>query len=828
MKNKGVLFRQILIGSILTIALTLSIFTIIYLNNYITDSAKFREKLITRSFEGSLSEHLGFLSVLTTEISDHPDIRKKVKDRTKNKKIEEYLLILKRELDSIPAPAQPAVIDEDSNIEIEAMRGQEYLQSWLNPETISKINYKNLNLDPKKIEQDSTAGRTSTSSRLYLLTATPDKKKNVTLNSFLLIPTQLVPIEKGEIKLTETVKKEIIYSKVIEQDLVNILNDLKNENIWQVYFIPISGLVRILNPNRDELVDYYKNFISGLVSFSDRPYFKMTMKDDSRVRISNPYIDSAGNGLIVTHSIFIRNTNLGIMGMVGVDRKIEQLGDILDDVKLGEASGPKAFKLHTHFLYNTNCNKCHQEKYKFIDDQNRKSYTEAEAFPWATAQIAGRRDNFKNDLIARFKVPGGESVIYAVNLGKEIDSYGNSVHKVAYFHFNPRYTRAKDRYLLLYYVFSLLGIAIPVVMAVNFFLSRAKTQKIHTEVVSNLNGGLIIVDNTGNIKFHNRGMENLIESSDLMNKNFLTDLLTFESKAEYEELLQNTSRGFEFSGRITREDGTVFPAIISNAAINYPGVPNAQMAIIIPSELLESTIAGEFIHSFSHALKTPIQSILLLADRLRRKKIPQQQFDHYYSLMKREVDEFTNMVTNLLRFSRLELEEIRPSKTSQNIAALLRSAVKPFKEKAKKKQLSLNESIPERIIAETDRDMFRVILNNLLENALKYTEEGEITVSISETPEELLISVADTGIGIPPDERDKIFEKFYRGRAQEVQVKDGIGIGLYISQKYVSLLGGTLVYEPNIIEKMKKDKAGNLSKVSIEKGSKFTLHFDNV
>ena len=115
--------------------------------------------------------------------------------------------------------------------------------------------------------------------------------------------------------------------------------------------------------------------------------------------------------------------------------------------------------------------------------------------------------------------------------------------------------------------------------------------------------------------------------------------------------------------------------------------------------------------------------------------------------------------------------------------------------------------------------MFRVILNNLLENALKYTDEGEICVDAYEKGDEVVISVSDTGIGVPEDEREKIFEQFFRGRTPEVRIKDGLGIGLYVSNRYVRLHGGILMYETNI-----KQDIGEKGKISvIEKGAKFTI-----
>jgi signal transduction histidine kinase len=177
------------------------------------------------------------------------------------------------------------------------------------------------------------------------------------------------------------------------------------------------------------------------------------------------------------------------------------------------------------------------------------------------------------------------------------------------------------------------------------------------------------------------------------------------------------------------------------------------------------------------------------------------------------------MLTNLLGFSRLEFDKDKIHKEEVNLAAMLRSAVKPFVEKSKNENLELEQNIPERIIANVDRGMFRVILNNLLENALKYTNEGKISVKAHDDWDKATIIISDTGMGVPKDERDHIFDKFYRGRAETVQNKDGIGLGLFLSKNYIELHNGTLTYEPG--KEKVKTKLGMWNEK--ERGSVFII-----
>jgi signal transduction histidine kinase len=797
---------RILMGGFLGFVLAISIVVIIFLNENITQTTTFRDQVIMDRYEGSLSENLGLLTMLESEISSHLDLDSDL-EKEKSKKIKKYLLGLKKRIEALKPPQTGISIDENSNIEQE--RDQVKLMSWLHPDSLSQINFRNLNLE--KYHPDGHHDRPCLHS---------SKIDNKSLESFVWIPTPLVPFENRKIKFSTTVKKEVVFSKIIENELVKIIENLKNEDIWQVYFIPISGFVRILNKGSD-LITYYKDILPAIVCFSDRPYFKKTMKEETDVRISNPYIDSACTGVVITYSVFIRNQNLDIVGVIGLDRKMEPLNDILTQIKLGSGTIYKDFQYSTHPIEEKECGYCHTGKYgDTFDYSYMRNNFDNEALALSIAEMMENPNKlFRDDLIARINFPRRKSTVYLVRIGKNQESGKN---EVACFHFNPRYTQRKYLLLTLFFALPLFVIIFLVFLTLNFFLSRIKAQKIQTEVMSNLNGGLIIVDGKGNIKFHNRKMAQLVEVANLKGRNFLSDFLPDDCKADYVDLIQKSREGFEFAGRIIRADSSVFPAIISNASINFPGVSKAQMLIIIPSKQLESTIAANFIHGFSHALKTPVQSILLLADRMRRKNLPQPKFDQYFSIMHQQVGEFKTMVTNLLRFSKLEIEGIKTNKETNNMAALLISVVKSFREKAAKANINLIESIPESLSVNIDRDMFRVILNNILDNALKYTEEGEISVDAYEEGNQVVISISDTGIGVPEDEREKIFDKFFRGGAPNVRVKDGIGIGLYVSKKYVKLHDGTLEYEQNIKIKEKRSKKGKKIK-RIKEGSKFIL-----
>lgn len=814
-------------GIFLLVLLSASIYIITFFNNSLDKATEFRDQLITQKYEGSLNNNLGFLTLLTTEVAGEVNLENE-KEIARTERIKEYLLGLKKEIEKNLEPLQEEIgtadmedfklerAENDAILKLLAVQNRQFLeQADISKLTLKKYfykNYKNLRTRP------------------YLQSY---EKEGVRLKSFVFIPCQLVTKEDNKIIISNRVKRELLFSKIIEPKLIKIIDDLSSEEIYQVYFIPISGSIRILNKGTSGPIKDYKDMFPGISSFSNRPYFPQTMNAPNRFRRSNLYIDSGGYGIIVTYSVFIINEHLDIMGMIGIDRKIGDLKNILNGVKLGTGIAPKDFDVGFHRLPPQDkrlCESCHNGRFgaKFdIKDIESNFTADKKIIARAIGKIFNKTKDDDLEIITRESDDKVDDkvILYTICFGS--DEHKNkkteeTEKEIAYFVFNSTKVVQKYRFLTVLYILSLASIIALIVVTFNFMLSKGKAEKSHLEVVSHLNGGLIIVDDKGTIKFHNPKMAELVEEKKPDGKNFLDHYLTIESKNEYEDLLKKSKKSFEFTGRIKRADETVFPAIITSASINYPGVTNAQMLIVIPSEQLERTIAAKFIHSFAHTLKTPITSILLLTDRLRRRKaLP--KFDHYFSLMRQQVDEFTTMVTNLLGFSKLEVEEIRIRKENINLASMLRSSVKSFKERGIKANIEVAEYIPERLMANVDKGMFRVIINNLLENAFKYTEEGKISVTANDTQDEIAIFITDTGIGVPVDERESIFTKFFRGRAIEVQKKEGIGIGLYLTRKYVELHGGTLKYAPNIHKKTNRKgvtterEIGSIFKITIPK-----------
>jgi len=142
--RRSITLGRIIIWSFFFVALVVSIFAIITLNNKISDSEEFHEQVITDRYEGSLSENLGFQIMLTAEITRFPDVKAEIEDQGKNEVIIRYLEYLRAYIKGLELPGEPITINGEANIETV---NPDELKSWLRPETLAQITYRHLNLE---------------------------------------------------------------------------------------------------------------------------------------------------------------------------------------------------------------------------------------------------------------------------------------------------------------------------------------------------------------------------------------------------------------------------------------------------------------------------------------------------------------------------------------------------------------------------------------------------------------------------------------------------------------------------------------------------------
>jgi len=203
----------------------------------------------------------------------------------------------------------------------------------------------------------------------------------------------------------------------------------------------------------------------------------------------------------------------------------------------------------------------------------------------------------------------------------------------------------------------------------------------------------------------------------------------------------------------------------------------------------------DFISNVSHELRTPLAGIRAAAETLQEGALDDRPAAlEFMGHIQRETDRLTQMVEELLELSRIESGAAPLSFAQLDAAALVRDAAARFRQQAERAGLTITAQTPEselRIVGDGER--LERALGNLIANAIKFTSAGgSVNVSAVSDDGSVLISVSDTGIGIEPEQRARVFERFYKadkGRG------DGTGLGLAIVKHIVRAHHGSVAVE---------------------------------
>ena len=211
---------------------------------------------------------------------------------------------------------------------------------------------------------------------------------------------------------------------------------------------------------------------------------------------------------------------------------------------------------------------------------------------------------------------------------------------------------------------------------------------------------------------------------------------------------------------------------------------------------------SEFLALMSHEVRTPLNGILATADLMAHKNQSEEQ-RHYAEIVRESGQSLLDIVNRILDLSRIEAGVEKVESAPFSISDLIGEAENLWQSKLAEKKLEhsfrIADDVPPNLVGDSSR--VREILNNIIGNAVKFTQEGSIDVSVSRdrtSPEQdekricLRIEVDDTGKGISSDKLEKVFERFEQGDASLSREYEGTGLGLAICREYVSLLDGDI------------------------------------
>lgn len=216
------------------------------------------------------------------------------------------------------------------------------------------------------------------------------------------------------------------------------------------------------------------------------------------------------------------------------------------------------------------------------------------------------------------------------------------------------------------------------------------------------------------------------------------------------------------------------------------------------SELQKSEVLKtDFISNVSHEIKTPLAIIQSYAALLNSDSLTKEEREKYTQTLISASKRLSELVTNILKLSKLENQGISPEREKINLTEMLACSILGFEELIEKKEIELVCDFDEDVSIISSPSYLEIVWNNLMSNALKFTPEGgSVSILLKDEGESVRVVFSDTGCGISKEAGERIFEKFYQ--ADTSHKGEGNGLGLALTKRVIDILGGKITVESEL------------------------------
>jgi PAS domain S-box-containing protein len=321
---------------------------------------------------------------------------------------------------------------------------------------------------------------------------------------------------------------------------------------------------------------------------------------------------------------------------------------------------------------------------------------------------------------------------------------------------------------------------------------------------------VIATDEDGRIMRVNGATLDLLgcKESDLLDKKYMTTVPAYDIKGDFIEpinrpIMRSLMEGRSVSETLqyTKRDGKRFPAHVTVSPIMLGGQPVGTIQVIrdVTREQQIDRAKTEFVSLASHQLRTPLTAMRWYIELLLRGKMGELNVDQHaaleevYDVNLRLID----LVAALLSVARIEIGTLAMTPEPSDIVQLARDVAFELKPVIAEKRLEFKESYDTDIPSmQLDPDLTRIIFQNILTNAVKYTPEGgSVSIKIEREKSSVLIKISDNGYGIPKHQQRHMFTKLFRADNARARDTDGTGLGLYIVKSIVRNAKGRIWFE---------------------------------
>ena len=341
---------------------------------------------------------------------------------------------------------------------------------------------------------------------------------------------------------------------------------------------------------------------------------------------------------------------------------------------------------------------------------------------------------------------------------------------------------------------------------------------------------IIMMDNEGKITFWNEAASRIFQyvEEEALNK-VLHDLIVptqYQKKAlPAFDMFRETGEGqiigktIEMTGK--RKDGEIFPLELSLSRVKQQDkwyatgiirdITERKIVELEIKRVKEKAVESDrlktaFLANMSHEIRTPMNAILGFSELLGLADISDEERDEFIELIQTNSNNLLNLINDIIDIAKIEAKQLQISDTDFSINDMLSDILRTYNEiknKQDKSHIDLTLSLPDgskNLEIITDKYRLNQVISNLIGNAIKYTDEGSINFGYNiiagpENTESIQFFISDTGIGIPIDKLNVIFDRFRQADDSHTRLYGGTGLGLTISQNIAELLGGKITVE---------------------------------
>ncbi|MGM9644846.1 MAG: ATP-binding protein [Eubacteriales bacterium] len=315
------------------------------------------------------------------------------------------------------------------------------------------------------------------------------------------------------------------------------------------------------------------------------------------------------------------------------------------------------------------------------------------------------------------------------------------------------------------------------------------------QITASMNEGLVLLDKKGMILSINAAAKKLFGADEMV---IGCDFLTLDRSTDMSRAIEKALDGKKAELREER-NGSEYQFIINHTESDGKMIGVVILCFDITETAFAERTRKEFTANVSHELKTPLQSIIGSAELLENGLVKSEDTKRFVGNIKNEATRLVSLINDIIRLSQLD-EDSETATESVDLYDIANEVIEVLTVSASKKQVELRLNGESCVMNGIRRYLYEIVYN-LCDNAIRYNKDGgKVMIDLKNKDGNIVLSVSDTGIGIPAEHQNRIFERFYRVDKSHSKETGGTGLGLSIVKHAVAYHGGTIKLESKLGE----------------------------